>query len=240
MARAPKSRPYSPEYVPKAWRRYWAFGGGTLADMGCHYIDLAHWALGLRYPLSVETEGPPVDAEGTPEWLIARNEYPAREGNPPVKLTWYHGKKNGTEVRPPQFARCELPEWGNGVLFVGDKGMLLAEYGKYVLLPEKDFKQPAVTPLEYAECDARHHQEWINAIKTGGATSCNFDYSGALTEAVLLGNVAYRTSSKIIWDPVNLKAAGIPWLIFLFSTNTAAVGKFEESSQRQAKLTAWP
>jgi len=206
-----QSRAYSPDYVPKQWRRWWAFGGGTLADMGCHYIDLAHWSLGLRYPISVETEGPPVNAEGTPAWMIAHYEYPARGESPAVKLTWYHGVKDGKDVRPPQFARGELPEWGNGVLFIGDNGMLLAEYRKYALLPEKDFPPPpAATPRKEDDCDKKHHQEWIRAIKTGGTTSCNFDYSGALSEAVLLGNVAYRAGGKILWDPVNLRAVGNP------------------------------
>jgi predicted dehydrogenase len=203
-----QSRPYSPEYVPKQWRRYWAFGGGVLADMGCHYIDLAHWSLGLRYPLSVETEGSPVDAEGTPSWMIARYEYPARAGQPPVKLTWYHGVKDGKNVRPPHFDRGELPEWGNGVLFVGDKGMLLAAYEKYVLLPEKNFPVPPARPQRPDDYEGKHHQEWIAAIKNGGATSCNFDYSGALTEAVLLGNVAYRSGAKVDWNPASLSAAG--------------------------------
>jgi predicted dehydrogenase len=204
-------RAYSPEYVPKHWRRWWAFGGGGLSDFGCHYMDLPHWALGLRYPLSVETEGPPVDAEGTPPWLIARYEYPARGESPPVKLTWYHGVKDGKKVRPPHIDGDGQPEWDSGVLFIGDKGMLLASYWKYVLLPEKDFPNPpAATPRKSDDYEKKHHQEWITAIKTGGTTSCNFDYSGALTEAVLLGNAAYRSGGKILWDPVTLKAAGNP------------------------------
>src|SRR5262249_34219974 len=71
-------RPYSPEYVPFNWRRWWDFGGGTLADMGCHYIDLAYWALALRYPVSVEAEGPPVNAETTPAWLAVHWQFPMR------------------------------------------------------------------------------------------------------------------------------------------------------------------
>jgi hypothetical protein len=51
-----------------------------------------------------------------------------------------------------------------------------------------------------------HHAEWFKACKTGSPTTCNFDYSGALTEAVLLGGVAYRIGQKIEWDPVALKA----------------------------------
>ena len=197
-------RAYSPEYVPKHWRRYWAFGGGTLSDFGCHYMDLPNWALGLRYPLSVETEGPPVNTEGTPEWLIAHYEYPT------VKLTWYHGTRDGKAVLPPPIAGVELSDWSNGVLFIGDKGMLAADYFKYVLLPKENFPAHIEILRKDDDYERKHHQEWIAAIKTGGATSCNFDYSGALTEAALLGNAAYRSGGKIVWEPVNLKAIGNP------------------------------
>ncbi|HZM01742.1 MAG TPA: Gfo/Idh/MocA family oxidoreductase [Candidatus Saccharimonadales bacterium] len=203
-------RDYSPEYVPRKWRCWWAFGGGTLSDFGCHYIDLPQWALGLRYPTSVETDGPPVNAESTPAWLIARYEYPARGESPPLKLTWYHGEKDGQKVRPPHFAEGKLPPWGNGVLFIGDKGMLLAEYFKYVLLPEKDFPAALEGSKPDHDYERKHHQEWIEAIKTGGTTSCNFDYSGALAESVLLGNAAYRSGQKVVWDPATLRAPGNP------------------------------
>jgi len=35
-----KERPYHPEFVPFAWRNWWHFGGGSLADFGCHFMDL--------------------------------------------------------------------------------------------------------------------------------------------------------------------------------------------------------
>src|SRR5205823_6537593 len=34
-------------YHPYNWRSWWDFGGGTMADMGCHHIDLSFWALKL-------------------------------------------------------------------------------------------------------------------------------------------------------------------------------------------------
>jgi len=46
----------------------------------------------------------------------------------------------------------------------------------------------------------------ITACKTRGETTCNFDYSGALAEAVLLGNVAFRAGKKLVWDPKKLRA----------------------------------
>jgi predicted dehydrogenase len=198
-------RPYHPDYLPAKWRGWWDFGSGTLGDMACHYMDLPFWALDLRYPATIESEGPPVHPESAPTWQIVRYEFPKRRKMPPVKLTWYHGRK-----RPQYFAEeGKMPKWGDGVLFVGKKGMLIAEYTKYKLLPEKDF-EGFVPPKPYIPDSIGHHDEWIEACKTGGKTTCNFDYSGALTEAVLLGNVAYRSGKKIAWDAKRLRITNAP------------------------------
>ena len=211
-------RPYHPDYLPGKWRNWWAFGGGGLGDFGCHYMDLPHWALDLRYCTSVETvEGPPVHPETVPPWLVLRYDYPARGLQPPVKLTWYHGGRQPeilAAVLPEEKAdakpgRPEKTPWQSGVLFVGGKGMLLADYGRHVLLPQREFAgfEP---PKPFIADSIGHHQEWIEACKTGGATTCNFDYSGALAETVLLGNVAYRTGRKLEWDPAKLRAGNCP------------------------------
>ena len=197
-------RPYSPAYLPREWRRWWDFGGGSLPDMGCHHMDLPFWALSLRVPTKVSAEGPPPHPDGPPSWLIARYEFPARGTQPPVKLTWYDGGK-----RPPHFAEGKLPTWGDGTLFVGSKGMILADYNKRRLLPEKDFAG-FVPPEPTIPQSIGHHREWVEACKTGGPTTCNFDYGGALTEAAILGTVAYRLGRPIGWDPKALKVPGEP------------------------------
>jgi predicted dehydrogenase len=197
-------RPYNPAYLPASWRGWWDFGGGTLADMACHYMDLPFWALNLRYPLTVEAEGPAVNPESCPIWLIVKYQFPARDKLPPVNLTWYNGKR-----RPHYFADGKLPQWGDGVLFVGAKGMLLADYDKHVLLPEKDFAD-FKRPEPFIPDSIGHHLEWLEACKSGEKTTCNFDYSGALAETVLLGNVAYRSGSKLEWDAKTLKARNAP------------------------------
>jgi predicted dehydrogenase len=197
-------RAYHPEYLPFHWRNWWAFGGGTLADLGCHYIDLPHWAMGLTAPDSVETEGPALDGESTPVWLIARYHYPQYrpEG---LNLTWYHRGK-----RPEYFERLKLSheeaaKWKSGILFVGEQGELLADYNRHLLLPEEKFRSFS-RPEPFIKKSVGHHREWIAACKNGTPTTCNFDYSGALTEAVLLGNVAYRVGKKLEWDSKQLKA----------------------------------
>ncbi len=194
-------RPYHSTYVPFHWRRWWDFGGGTIADMACHYTDLPFWALKLRHPMTVASEGPkPVHAETAPLWNIVHYEYPERDGLPPVKLTWYDGGK-----KPALLKERNLPDWGSGVLFLGAKGMLVADYGNHKLLPEPEFAA-FQRPKPFIPESIGHYKEWVEACKTGGPTTCNFDYAGALTEAVLLGNVSYRLGRPITWDAKNLKA----------------------------------
>jgi predicted dehydrogenase len=192
-------RPYSPEYVPFKWRSWWDFGGGSLADMACHHMDLPFWALDLRHPTHIAADGPAPDAESTPPQLTVTYEFPARGDKPPVTLKWYHGGR-----RPPHFEQGKLPQCGDGTLFVGAKGMLLAGYDKYKLLPEKDFE--GVKPDDSIPSSIGHYKEWVEACKTGGTTTCRFEYSGPLTEAVLLGNVAFRAGTAVHWDGVAFKA----------------------------------
>jgi predicted dehydrogenase len=196
------SRPYHSTYVPFNWRRWWDFGGGTLNDMACHYMDLPFWALKLRHPTRVEAEGPKPHPETAPLSLIVRYEFPARDKMPAVKLTWYDGGK-----KPKLLTDGTVTEkWGDGVLFVGDKGMLLADYGRRVLLPQKDFKDYP-PPKPTIPASVGHYKEWVEACKSGGPTTCNFDYSGALTEAVLLGTVSYRLQKGFTWDGKEMKAS---------------------------------
>lgn len=194
------ARPYHPAYAPKSWRRWWDFGNGTLGDMACHLMDLPFWALDLTSPTSIAAEGPPVHPETTPDGLIVRYEFPARGERPALALTWYDSDR-----RPPRLA--ELPKGsygGQGILFEGEKGLLVADYGRRRLFPESDFRDYEPPPRTIAR-SVGHHQEWLDACKTGAPTTCPFRYGGALTEAVLLGNVAYRSGKKLHWNAAELQ-----------------------------------
>lgn len=212
-----QQRPYSEGVHPFTWRNFWDYGTGALGDFGCHYMDLVHWALDLRAPTTVSAEGPPVDAVSPPEWCVAHYEYPARGEQPPVKLHWYDSGKQ------PEIAKTlkirEKPNAGElkpigevfkgAQLFIGSEGMLISDYNKHRLFPEEkfaDYKAPEQTIAK----SIGHHKEFIEAIKGNGKTLCNFDYSGALTEAVLLGTVAYRSGQKIEWDAASLKVKNSP------------------------------
>ncbi|OHB78753.1 MAG: hypothetical protein A2W31_10680 [Planctomycetes bacterium RBG_16_64_10] len=199
-------RPYHPSYLPgcMTWEQWWDFGNGCLGDMGSHLIDLPFWALALRDPLTVSAAGAPLRAETYPEWLTVCWEHPARGSLSPLKLYWYDGVK-----RPESPPGHDLNQWGIGVLFIGDAGMLLADYDRWILLPEAKFKdfQP---PQPRIPQSPGHYQEWLHAAKTGADTLCNFDYSGKLIEHNLLGVVAFRAQSQLAWDPASLTATNCP------------------------------
>lgn len=198
-------RPYYPgKYHPAQWRRWWDFGGGTLADMACHYMDLPFWALKLKYPTSCKTEGPEVHPETCPLGLKVMYEFPARGPMPALSLTWYDGN-----MIPKEVAGERVP--GAGVMFVGTEGKMFADYGRYRLFPSKKFSR-FEPPTKTIADSIGHHAEWIKACKEGELKQalCNFDYAGPLTETVLLGTVAYRTGKALEWDAKNLKATNCP------------------------------
>ncbi|MCI0465104.1 MAG: Gfo/Idh/MocA family oxidoreductase [Gemmataceae bacterium] len=198
-------RPFHSVYVPgPKWYRWWDFGGGTMSDLGSHWIDLPFWALRLDAPQAVEAGGPTPHAEIAPASMWASFHYGARGELPPVKMTWYQGT-----LKPEVWKEGKIPQWGSGVLFVGTKGMLLADYGKHVLLPEKEFADFQRPPKTIPD-SLGHYAEWLHACKTGAPTTCHFGYSGLLTEANHLGNVAYRTGKRLEWDAKALRIRNAP------------------------------
>ena len=64
--------------------------------------------------------------------------------------------------------------------------MVLPHVGVPFLLPKEkfaDYKMPKVT-------GTNHNNQFIDAVLGNGKTSASFDYSGPLTETVLLGTVS--------------------------------------------------
>lgn len=201
-------RSYHPAYAPFSWRGWWDFGGGAIGDLGCHNLDSPFWALKLGHPAEVEASSVKFNSEVVPSGNIMRYKFPARDDMPPVELTWYDGG-----LRPP---RPECLEKGrkmgnNGVIFIGDKGIIkCGGWSKSPrLIPETKMKAYKRPPRTLPRSNG-HYRDWLDACKGGAPASSNFDCAGPLTEMALLGNVALRTGKKLHWDGKKLKAVNAP------------------------------
>ncbi len=198
-------RPFHEVYFPGPnWYRWWDFANGTMSDLGSHWNDLPFWALELDAPRTVEAFGIPPHPEIAPASMTAKYEYGPRINHPAVTLTWHQGTH-----KPEIWQRGEIPQWGNGVLFIGTRGMLLSDYSKHVLLPEDkfvDFERPE----PFIPDSPGHHHQWVLACLGEGETGSPFSYAGPLTEVNHLGNVAYRVGKKIVWDAKKMQCIGCP------------------------------
>lgn len=188
-------RPFHDIYLPgPRWYRYWSFANGTMSDLGSHWNDMPFWALKLDHPQTIEAGGPPPHPEIAPANMTATWTYGQRGDLAPVTMHWYQGT-----MKPKPVLEGKIPAWGNGVLFIGEKGMLLADYGKFLLLPEDKFKG-FTAPKPFIPDSPGHQREFIECAIAGKKASCDFSYSGLLTVANHLGGVAYRAGKKITWD----------------------------------------
>jgi predicted dehydrogenase len=199
------ARPYHEVYFPgPKWYRWWDFGNGTMSDLGSHWVDLPFWALKLDAPKTIEASGPEPHPEIAPASMQVVYEYGPRSGLPACSVTWYQGSH-----KPKIWQDGGIPQWDSGVLFVGEKGMLLSDYGKHVLLPEDEFRD-FERPEPFLGNSPGHHAEWLIACKTGSPTGSPFSYAGPLTEANHLGNVAFRAGKKLEWDAARMRATNCP------------------------------
>lgn len=213
---------YSPEIHPFKWRGFWDFGTGALGDMACHTLNMSYMALNLRDPISVEAEADRHDGICYPKWSKIVFEFPEKDGRPACKMIWYDGGQ-----MPPAELMKDLPmqrdgngnesHFTSGALLVGEDGMFYSpgDYGgetRYTgTIVDGEF-----TPIRKLECDEDlykvspgHFVEFAEAIKGGDLAMSNIqNYSGGLTETILLGNLAVWSGKKVDWDAENLVAKG--------------------------------
>jgi len=220
------ARPYvQGHYHPGNWRKRLDFGTGTFGDMGCHIYDPVFKALALTSPLSVRSEGPAPDAwnwsiNANIRYVFPGNQYTADKT---VAVTWYDG-----DARPPEDIRqlivakqddatavtfddagkAQKKKQGGaneGSIVIGTEGVLhiphIAAPKLYPVAKFKDYVLPAAE-------QGHHWSIWADACMNGApkAPGAHFDYSGPLTESVLLGSVAVRfPKTTLNWNAAKLQ-----------------------------------
>jgi predicted dehydrogenase len=208
---AAPARPFANGYHPFSWRGWWDFGTGALGDMACHTVNMPYMALNLRDPVAIQAECSGHNKDSYPKWSIITFDYPALGKRPALKLFWYDGGKR-PEADLLEGKKLE----GSGCLVVGEKGKLYApgDYCERELHLLGGLSMPKVKWRH----SPGHFEEWVLAIKGGEPAYSNFgDYSGGLSETILLGNLAVWAAAsgkgeKVEWDAKNLRSPNVPGL----------------------------
>ncbi|NQW03383.1 MAG: Gfo/Idh/MocA family oxidoreductase [Acidobacteria bacterium] len=213
---------YHPIYHPFNWRGWVDWGQGALGDMGAHLMDHPVWGLKLGDPTSIETVSTPFNRLSYPNATTTYYEFGAREGMPPVKLTWYDG--GFMPQRPFEMGDVKL-EAGGGVLYVGTKGKMLQDNtGARPRLLPVELHNSVGAPAERLPRvpNQAHEMNWVNAIKGTDTISCPFSYAAHLTEIMLLGVAALRAGTRLEYDGPNMRV-----------TNTMAANDFLTRNYRR-------
>ncbi len=195
--------------------------------MACHSVNMPYLALKLRDPVAIQAETSGHDGDGYPQWSIINFDFPAISGRPAVKLFWYDGgKRPGKEVIGDMSGlfKAEIEAarksgsdfFASGCAVVGDQHTLFSP-GDYATTRCALSGGAALPEIKWTRSPG-HFAEWVRAIRGGEPAMSNFpNYSGRLTEIILLGNLAVWVAAackgeRVEWDAENLKSPNVAGL----------------------------
>lgn len=202
-------RPFNKAYLPFVWRGWYDFGDGSFGDMGCYSFAGVFTILNLTPPVTVESSTTPRFDETFPKASLVYLDFPSVQGRPEVRMSWYDG-----ELKPPRPKGLrkedqklfEGAQQGEGVMYVGDKGILLGGFnGNHPRVYPESPKYQTPPASRERQRDLAIDQ-WIAACKGGPAPKANFESQAPVTEAFLLGCIAQRRPGELLeWDTENMR-----------------------------------
>ena len=177
------------EYRFRNWRWFWDFGGGIFTDLMVHWIDVAHWVLGVETPESAVSVGSFVAAKGvweTPDTVQTLLTYPG-----PVQMHF-----EGTFSNANTAARIE---------FLGTEATVYIDRGRFELTPEpRRTAQPVSMILgggprgrdfyEQPDGELLHLTNWIDCVRSRKEPVAPVKAGVTSAAAAHLANAALRGS----------------------------------------------
>lgn len=204
-------RPYKEAmYHPFNWRGWQAYGTGQLGDFACHILDPVFKSLQLSSPVDLVASAPALLADSWTDRAQVRYRFPATAYTvgPTIDVTWY----DAVGALPPREKLANVPADyrlpGAGSVLVGELGSLVIPHvADPKLFPVEKFSNQELPKVGSVD----HYVQWADACRGEGTTTSAFDYSGPLTEAVLLGTVAIRVPEKtLIWQRDSMRFTNMP------------------------------
>ncbi|NEW85425.1 MAG: Gfo/Idh/MocA family oxidoreductase, partial [Mariniphaga sp.] len=188
-------RPFNKNRFHFTFRWFWDYAGGLMTDWGVHLLDFALYGMDVTAPKSIMAMGGkygyPDDACETPDSLQTIYEFDG------FNVMWDHaiGINDGGYKR-------------NAVLgFVGENGTLVVDRGGWEVIPEvvNNSARMEAKPLvagtgEGLKNHVKNHLECI--ASRNPKTNTNVEIAAHIAKFSALGNIAYRTGKKLVWDGV--------------------------------------
>lgn len=182
-------RPYnsilSPRGVHKhfpAWRNYREYSGGGMTDWGAHHFDIAQWGLGMDD--SGPTEIYPPDGKE-----FKRLTYKYANG-----VVMYHGGLQG---------------YNYGVVFVGTKGKVCVDRGRFMTEPEEIGAEYKIGSDRIKLYQSNNHlKDFLNCVRSRQRPICDVEIGCRSVTVCHLGNLAYWYKRPLKWDPVKERFIG--------------------------------
>ncbi|HZN67619.1 MAG TPA: Gfo/Idh/MocA family oxidoreductase [Tepidisphaeraceae bacterium] len=217
-------RPYHPNYTHAVFRGWYEFGGGALADMGHYSLWPVFQLFQLDSPVAVESRPSHLctlrgnvaerirNDFSFPAACTIRFTFAARGDRPALDLFWHDGS-----MKPPTPEElgdgADLP--AEGMMFVGDKGKVLAgfrgESARILSGSTKDAPASAAAPRP-ARRDRRAREEaWVAAVRGGKPTYGDFSLAGPISDAFNLGAVSLRLGGRRLrFDAAAAQVTNVP------------------------------
>jgi hypothetical protein len=209
-------RPYHPNYTHAVFRGWYDFGAGSIADMGHYSLFPLFLALGINTPAksaeSFATTTCKLDGNVSvgvrntvsfPLSCIIRFKFDAQKELPAFDLFWYDGGIRPLVNDAYGISNDMLPR--EAMMFVGEKGIILAGFRGESPKLFNGTKQPEEKPAERPQGGTDANNIWINAFKNKTQSPGSFIYATPVTETILLGAVALRAGKKVEYDAAAMK-----------------------------------
>jgi hypothetical protein len=207
-------RPYHPHYTHAVFRGWYDFGGGSMADMGIYSLWPVFVSLNLGSHLSAEAwqshsceivnnvSRPKKNDFSYPAACTIHFTFSSSGGAPAPELFWYDG---GMVPRlPAEIVQYNVEMPREGILFVGEKGMIMAGFtGEDPQLYAQGKREPLWPPQPPGQEDKQERKEppvWLGAFRGGPQSPGSFLNAGPISDAVTLGTVALRAGKKVVFD----------------------------------------